>query len=354
MAESPIPSPFKIRIKILYFPGTIKDIKKLLSHSDNISPMGTEGSSYLFSDIIGRQHRRQISLPFTFFRFSGFSNSEHILAFITISNREEWKKGILRFIKKQYPELVPILLSQSELIKGVKLLSNKSDEEIHVKAFSAKESVEGLFHTKRQSVRKWTDQELEDVIESVRQRRQTITSIDIGFYPRINDHVHINPKATCKITKQSEIEVTGSFNTIYNSVVRHVAKLGASKLHTYSGRGLKESSYNTKPLSINYKTNVFKEVGVIKEFIGTIEEYPHSIYSIEHGNPYAQLRVTDLHDGSSFSVYAIPPKRVVIIPGLKASEAAFERILHYVFDEFWEGEITEYERDGRSFKAITK
>jgi hypothetical protein len=67
------------------------------------------------------------------------------------------------------------------------------------------------------------------------------------------------------------------------------------------------------------------------------------MYAIAHGNPYAHVVLTDLCDGSSFDVWALPPDKVSIVPGLKASEAAFERIVDYIFRSFREGELVNYE-----------
>jgi hypothetical protein len=69
--------------------------------------------------------------------------------------------------------------------------------------------------------------------------------------------------------------------------------------------------------------------------------------AVMHGNPHAHVHMTDLFDGSSFDVWAVSPQRVVLIPGLKASEAAFERFIHYIFDVFREGQIATYGKEKR-------
>ena len=48
-------------------------------------------------------------------------------------------------------------------------------------------------------------------------------------------------------------------------------------------------------------------------------------------------------DGSSFEVWAISSNQLALIPGLKASEAAFERLTDYVFEKFREGKVRDYE-----------
>ena len=77
------------------------------------------------------------------------------------------------------------------------------------------------------------------------------------------------------------------------------------------------------------------------------------MHAVEHGNPYAHVKMTDMYDGSSFDVWAISPSRIALMPGLKASEAAFERIVDYIFDKFREGQIADYGNEGRTLKSIT-
>lgn len=66
------------------------------------------------------------------------------------------------------------------------------------------------------------------------------------------------------------------------------------------------------------------------------------MHTVIHGNPYMHVRITDLHDGSSFEIWAIPPKRLAIVPGLKATEAAVGRLIHFIFEGFREGKVESY------------
>jgi len=58
------------------------------------------------------------------------------------------------------------------------------------------------------------------------------------------------------------------------------------------------------------------------------------------------VQVSDGYDGSSFDVWVLSSDHFAIIPQLKASEAAVERLVHYVFDRFKEGEVKEYGERG--------
>lgn len=177
-----------------------------------------------------------------------------------------------------------------------------------------------------------------------------LTSIDLDFFPRFDGHVHVVPKVSCKIRKEGEIEVTGSLRLAFDTVVEEVARVGLKKLRFFSRRGLREANYEPHPLAIKYRGDLFEDVTNVRSLVTLLAKYPHSMHAVQHGNPYAHVKLTDTSDFSSFEVWAVPPSRVVLLPGLKASEAAFERLVHYIFDGFREGAVANYERGAGAAK----
>ena len=96
---------------------------------------------------------------------------------------------------------------------------------------------------------------------------------------------------------------------------------------------------------------IFDDIEHVRKLVSVLTDYKHSMHAVIHGNPYAHVRLTDLCDGSSFDVWAVPPQCVALVPGLKASEAAFERLVHFIFDAFREGKIVTYDREQRALEA---
>lgn len=93
---------------------------------------------------------------------------------------------------------------------------------------------------------------------------------------------------------------------------------------------------------------VFEKLDTVQNFVHILSKYPNSMHAVVHGNPYAHVKLTDIFDGSSFDIWAISPSRIALMPGLKATEAAFERLVHYIFDKFREGQIANYDYEGRT------
>src|SRR5687767_15942683 len=100
--------------------------------------------------------------------------------------------------------------------------------------------------------------------------------------------------------------------------------------------------YTAAPLRIQYPQPVFDKLETVRRFVRVLREYPRSMHSVQHGNPYAYVQVSDTFDGSSFDVWALAPDAISIVPRLKATEAAVARLIQWLFEEFQEGTVEAY------------
>jgi len=58
--------------------------------------------------------------------------------------------------------------------------------------------------------------------------------------------------------------------------------------------------------------------------------------------PYLHASIADFLDGSSFEIWVVNPRKVMIVPGPKCSVAALMRFTEHIFTHFGEGEVGEY------------
>ncbi|MCX6539308.1 MAG: hypothetical protein NT151_10320 [Acidobacteria bacterium] len=344
LAQLEVPPPYRCRVKVVYSaqsPETV--LNGEVEAGRNLKQLGP--AAYLF--VKGKEQVPLAALP-----FPDSSVSEHVRALVSVCKSDEWRH-LRSAVGHVYPRLVSILLSQSEMVRGVKALKRATGHSMIVRAFSATERLHAGTEKTRRSVRGWTAEELDSAIANFEDRQQNLTSLDVEFFPTIGEHAHIRPTATCKIRKNGEVEVSGSFRLAYSTVAAHIAEVGDRKLRYYRGRGLRESHYVPRPLSITFSRPVFDDLQNVRDFVQVLVKYPHSIHAVAHGNPYAHVAVADMFDGSSFDVWAIPPRRLALMPGLKASEAAFVRLVHHVFDRFREGQVSTYDQEERRLDGAT-
>lgn len=351
LGELDVPPPYRARVKVLYSPVSPAAIVDGLVEQGSIKRLSGQSRTYVYHTTIGRENLRELRVPFFMATFPDNSVGSRVQAMIGVCKTDQWKV-LRRLTRNNYPDLVPILLSQSELIQSAKRLKKRTGHDVHVKAFSGYESLREGMGRRRKSIREWTDEELDEALLVIQDRGQIINSLDVDFFPKIGAHAHISPRTRCKIRKEGEIEVSGNFNLAFDAVATQVGQIGERKLGFFSKRGLRESAYKPHPLAVNFSRPVLENLEVVRNFVQVLTKYPHSMYAIEHGNPYAHVKLTDLFDGSSFDVWAIPPQRIALIPGLKASEAACERLIHYIFDAFREGQLANYDHEGRTFDGV--
>ncbi len=344
-----VPKPFRLRIKVLYSKKPVNLVFDNLVENGMLKYLKRETRTYIFEREIGRAIPKKIRVPFYNVSFSENIDSENIQAIIAICRAEEWN-ALRRLSSSIYPKLVPILLSQADLIKSAKRLRLMTGHDVKVKSLSAKETSNQLNHTFRKTLRVWSDEELDQALLSIQERGQIINSIELDFFDKIGNYPHVLPTTTCKIRKNGEIEITGGFKLAFDAIAVHIAKVGKKKLEFFSKRGLRVSNYEPKPLAVNFSTPIFNKLEKVREFVNSLKKYPHSMHAVLHGNPYAHVKITDNFDGSSFDVWATSSSRIALMPGLKATEAAFERLIHYIFDEFKEGTIANYDREGRAIE----
>lgn len=347
LADLEVPPPYRVRVKVVYSSASPEAVVDQAVASGRVLPASNNGRSYLYRPPSDRKASR---VPFFVAAFEANDIQQNMAAIISVCRSSSWER-LRRGLRGMYPSLVPVLLSQTELVQAAKSLRRQTGHEVRVRAFSAKERLPGGSPRARKSVREWTDEALDQVLVVVQDRQQVITSLDVEFFPRFGEHLHVKPNVTCKIRKDGELEVSGSFRIAFEAIALPIARAGQQKLHFFSRRGLRESDYQPRPLAIGFARPIFDDTAAVRSLVGTLTKYPHSIHAIAHGNPYAHLQITDLLDGSSFDVWAVPPDRVALMPGLKASEGAFERLVHYIFETFREGQIRTYGREERPLEA---
>jgi hypothetical protein len=331
------PSPFRVRMKVVYSPLSVLDAVGAMATAGLVQRLRKHGPGFLFQAVQGSK----IDTPVYFAVLP--TKQPHVSVLVTVAERVEWQI-LVRAIRKEYPVLVPIYLSQGELLTGIVALGKRirGTYELRVRELSLTETLSAPEGKKNKTVHEWTSEDLQRSMESIADRRQVIQNISVAFHRQVSDKINVVPSAVCKVTKRGEIEFTGRYDVIWTTIVDHVAEVGAAKLAFYAKRGLRETDFQPRPLAITYAAPVFSDTAEVRRLVDVLKKYPKSMHAVTHGNPYAFVQVADAYDGSSFDVWAVSPESITVIPRLKATEAAVDRLIHYLFDEFREGRVDNY------------
>ena len=351
LSELVVPRPFRLRMKVLY--GRVDPYQTVRRLAQDERPLfrshihlgaspptpwaltqEIEGvPTFTLTGSWGRETVRNFRLPFVLLP----TDQQNIRVAITIGISDYWRQ-LLRFLKWQYPNLVPIRITQKELIEGIReYRSSANNFEVRVREYSAKEH--GKRGRIRRTVREWTDEDLGSIVEQIYERSQVISSIKLAFYRILSDHVSPVPSLYATLTRDGRVEISGKYRLARNTIVKRLARVGAEKLKSYAGRGMRQREYRPAPLRIDFRSKVMSNDDEIRHLLEVLKSFPRSMYSIQHGNPYVHMRIFDAYDGSGYDIWAVSSDSLVLMPRTKSTEAAIERIISHIFENFSEGTV---------------
>jgi hypothetical protein len=339
LSDVSVPAPYQIRLKVIY---SRSDVSDLLVTRGSFELERFRSESPVFRLRVRPATPHQGSRETVFAVLPTEKPRANVLLSITTSER--WK-DLLRLVKSKYPRIAPVYLTQRELVEAAKRIASKEGEELEVRVreVSSKERLDVDSRKRIKSVREWTDEDLEEILVQAVERQQTLASLSLSFHKRIAGETSVEPTLLCKLTKESTVSVNGRFDWAWSLLVPYLSALAESKLDFLALRGMRDRNYRAAPVAIKFRVPIFEKVEAVRQLISVLKKYPHGMYSVTHGNPYVHLKVADVLDGSSFEIWALTGDHLVLIPQLQASEAAFSRLLSYIFERFREGEVVEYQ-----------
>ena len=117
----------------------------------------------------------------------------------------------------------------------------------------------------------------------------------------------------------------------------------SENIRLFSKRGRREDpQLNVKPLAIEFDKDQFESVNENANFIEAMRKLDNASVSVIHGNPYVSLSIVDYYDGSTFDLWVLNPRELVIVPQMKSTILSIKRLINSVFDNYAEGTIRDF------------
>lgn len=335
-----LPAYAQFRQLILY---TKKELIQNLLDRENSSSfkiLNKKANVFFMSSNVGRDDRK-ISGTFALLP----TPFENIFRLTSISYSPFWEEIVKRFVKRLYPDAMPVFFKQAEIKKALMSLEFSLGKDFRIRVSEATTKEEKVSRRRYDTERRWTNLSIADVFNLAAARSQWFVAIRFLIEKRVRPDKEIYRRvAAGRISNFGEVK----FDRLYKEFVSNVNPIlessAAARLNFLDGRGLRERNYEpSKPIEITYASDVFATVEEVRRFGAVMQKYPNATKAVLHANPYYHSNIADFLDGSSFEVWIVSPRNIVLIPQAKASEQAFERMISYIFSEFKEGEINGYE-----------
>lgn len=149
--------------------------------------------------------------------------------------------------------------------------------------------------------------------------------------------------AEATVHRNGIVRTNGEFDSVYKSLVLPICQVVHDNLELFSRRSRRENpGLNVRPLAIEFDGDQFENTEENVKFIEAMRKLDNASVSVMHGNPYISLSVVDYVDGSTFDVWVLNPREVVIVPQLKSTIAGIKRLVTCVFDNYSEGIIRDF------------
>jgi len=282
-------------------------------------------------------------------KFIIFKHSKpNIYILITHENYSIFRYDILSYINKFYPKIARTYID-SKYMKEMFQNLEKSIEEIGIRIMRL--STQSRITNKEarrqyESDLKWTDISLEEMFQKVEENDEWIKSIyftfiskEITISEKFKDFLNIN----CQIFRNGVFKCDGNFAFFYKIIVNDIVNKAIKDINLLSNRErIREENFKSKPIVIEYKFDLFKDVSQNKRLIEVLQGIPYSSVSVSHSNPYLNCSFVDFKDGSSYDIWILSNNEITIIPQMRSTYASLKRLSHHIFIGLREGTIKNY------------
>ena len=303
---------------------------------------------FTLSRTVGRDEPRRVD---AWFVLNSIPNTP-ILKLITVSDREVWHKAILPFVKERSPRVAPVYFMQTELLEGFRELQRSLQPglRLNLTRASTKERIalRGRQHRAGKRYRSnvtYTDESIDAVFDLAKERGQSFKSLSLDVESGGSDadrevvaSMTVSNQgciAWSRLAKQLDLQIE---STLFDRAQRRLA--------LFRSRDLRARNYEAdKPLAIEFEASVFEDARAVRSFGSVMLRYPSSATAVLHENPYFHMLLADEQDGSSMDLWILNPRRILVVPRLNTSEAALNRLLNFVSENFREAHVTEYDGD---------
>jgi len=341
-----------IHIQYLYFNGEINSyLANLKSKDFQLSQLNPNVCAFNY-----HINKKDYKIRGAFFvQPSTFSN---LYAIYSISSSYNWSIFHQIILRRQYPRIVLLYWKQSEQTKALKLVEEtlRHNYVLRVKKLSLKEKRENekekvslgakTAKAKFDSYLEWTNKTLSQVLDEAKERDQWFKKITFQLFKKQNEIIFHIPSAICKMSKFGYFSCNNLYPIIFPVVKKELEPPLKDRILLFKDRGLKERNYKpSSALTIIFEDEIFKNIDTFRYFSEIIKRYPNSTKAFFHTNPYFHASIADFLDGSSIDLWISNYKTVLLVPQIRTSISSLERLVAYIFDNFHEGIVEQYQSE---------
>lgn len=272
-----------------------------------------------------------------------------VFRLIALARSNSWTQTIVPFVRSRYPLLAPLHLTHADLQRGLTDLEHSllPGQSLRVVRASAIEQIV-VDHGQSRRVRRnrssviYTDETLDGAFRTAYERGQRFRRLMLDLETADRSR----RIARLRLSTEGWFAWSPLVNELPAILESGLLTGAAERLELFRHRGREERDYKpADPLQIRFEVQLFEDRRVTNAFGRLMLAYPRAVKALLHQNPYYHMSVSDEGDGSAFDLWILNPQRLLVIPRLRASEAAINRLVNYIVENFRDGLVTAYRDD---------
>ena len=272
----------------------------------------------------------------------------HVYILLTHEKSSFLNKVIVPFISKFHPIISRSFISTSYMYKILESFESIfGEEKIHVSRYSSRGWVKnGNMRKRIESEVKWTDKPFRDVFKEIAEGEEWLKSIDFFTIGKPAENAILSGgylRNKFKIYRDSRFQVSTHYRMFFDRVIEGILNRASFYFQLFNMRErIREENFKPKPIVIQYDVDIFKDKSENRRLIEVLKTTSHTSVSVYHGNPYLHASYVDYQDGSSYDIWVLSNDRIIIVPQMRSTPAALEKLGEAIFTGFREGTIKDF------------
>ena len=258
---------------------------------------------------------------------------------LTIESNDFFRRAMLPSFERLYPHVMMTFITHKRLRKLLEKfqVENQFSDLIITRASHKFRFNKKGKHDKVVPMVSWPNMDLEEAFDWVYKNNGWFQSLQ---FQGIRQN---SPVTEISITRQGVVRAATMFSKVFEGFVLPICKTILENIEFFGNRSRRDNrDLSAKPLAIDFGPDQFADSSENMEFIQSLKRLNKASVSVIHGNPYIHLSVVDYFDGSTFDLWVLNSRQLVIVPQMKGSISSIKRVINHIFDTYAEGDILDY------------
>ncbi len=246
---------------------------------------------------------------FIIYKMPGY---DFLYLLITLEESDFFHRDVRPFIKSFYKDVILSFTKSNDLISLIENYQSRNGLS-EIKITRASQKIRYHDESSMSTVT-WNNSSLDEAYQWLRENNGFFKSIQFKAF-QFDFEV-----SNTFIDRRGIVRVDRNFSKVFDALIMPNFKVLENYIRLFKNRGRRDNDLlDVKPLEINFQDEVFKEKANHKNFIQMLSLLNDTSISVLHGNPYIHLSIIDYIDASSYDIWVLDSKQLLLVPQLRSS-----------------------------------